>query len=395
MKRYFPSYPLEERKALWDKYLPIIQERFTDDDYAAAQESFAEVFPDYESMTEYEGVPFDPNDRSQVALANMFGWDDSHWDDWYDKGDAMKDTIPTIKSMLKKSDEPDMKEEYDSSDDVPTDEKAEARERQRTRLGDKVTDADGNSRLVHRANVADLRNFDQDINAPQGNVYDADKLKAPKMRKSTDFRELISRKTFEKTGRIADVEFMDSYQFQKAPTYVPDSDAAKVAFHEELSPENLDKKKYPIASEVAEAARRYMANEALYHGADQEHGKDISTAHLKEISPYPPFERAIMNTVTVDGEVHPANPLFTRYGDMDLLFNHLTPSEEVKGKNAVDELSRISARGGKEYARENLKDIDRPVPIGTLFALLKEHPYEASEEWNNYLNTLKEKYKNE
>ena len=82
MKRYFADYPLDERKALWEKYLPRVQNEFDDYNYDIARDSFAETFPDYMNMTEFEGVPFDPKDRSHVALANMFGWDDSYWDDW-------------------------------------------------------------------------------------------------------------------------------------------------------------------------------------------------------------------------------------------------------------------------------------------------------------------------
>ena len=48
---------------------------------------------------------------------------------------------------------------------------------------------------------------------PQGEVHDADKLK---MKKSAGFREMLARSCFEKTGRIPDVAFMDTYEVKKA-----------------------------------------------------------------------------------------------------------------------------------------------------------------------------------
>lgn len=119
----------------------------------------------------------------------------------------MVEEIPTFESMFRKSKGLDLAEE------APSEEESTPSEEQRSRVYDKLTDEDGNSRLKHKANVPALENYDQDIRAPQGEVHDADKLK---MRKSADFREMVARKCFEKTGRIPDVEFMDTYEVKKA-----------------------------------------------------------------------------------------------------------------------------------------------------------------------------------
>ena len=119
----------------------------------------------------------------------------------------MAEEIPTFESMFRKSKGLDLAEE------APSEEESTPSEEQRSRVYDKLTDEDGNSRLKHKANVPALENYDQDIRAPQGEVHDADKLK---MRKSADFREMLARSCFEKTGRIPDVEFMDTYEIRKA-----------------------------------------------------------------------------------------------------------------------------------------------------------------------------------
>jgi hypothetical protein len=120
----------------------------------------------------------------------------------------MADEIPTFESMFRKSKGLDLAEE------APSEEESTPAEIQRSRVSDKLTDEDGNSRLKHKANVPALENYDQDIRAPQGEVHDADKLKAT--RKSAGIREMIARECFEKTGRIPDVDFMDTYEVKKA-----------------------------------------------------------------------------------------------------------------------------------------------------------------------------------
>lgn len=120
----------------------------------------------------------------------------------------MADELPTFESMFRKSKGLDLAEE------APSEEEDTPAEIQRSRVSDKLTDEDGNSRLKHKANVPSLENYDQDIRAPQGEVHDADKLKAT--RKSAGIREMIARECFEKTGRIPDVEFMDTYEVKKA-----------------------------------------------------------------------------------------------------------------------------------------------------------------------------------
>ena len=119
----------------------------------------------------------------------------------------MAEEIPTFESMFRKSKGLDLAEE------APSEEESTPSEIQLTRVYDKLTDEDGNSRLKHKANVPALENYDQDIRAPQGEVHDADKLK---MKKSAGFREMLARSCFEKTGRIPDVDFMDTYEVKKA-----------------------------------------------------------------------------------------------------------------------------------------------------------------------------------
>ena len=120
----------------------------------------------------------------------------------------MAEEIPTFESMFRKSKGLDLAEE------APSEEEFTLSEKQRDRAYDKLTDENGDSRLKYKANVPALENFEQDIRAPQGEVHDADKLKAT--RKSAGFREMVARKCFEKTGRIPDVEFMDTYEVKKA-----------------------------------------------------------------------------------------------------------------------------------------------------------------------------------
>lgn len=129
----------------------------------------------------------------------------------------MVEDIPTFESMFRKSKGLDLAEE------APFEGEPTSKEIQSIRVGDKLTDGDGNSRLRHKANVAALENYNPDINAPQGEVHDAEKLKAPKpkasktksFRESAGFREMLARECFEKTGRIPDIEFIDSYSFEK------------------------------------------------------------------------------------------------------------------------------------------------------------------------------------
>lgn len=120
----------------------------------------------------------------------------------------MADELPTFESIFRKSKGLDLAEE------APSEEESTPSEEQRSRVSDKLTDEDGNTRLKHKANVPALENYDQDIRAPQGEVHDADKLKAT--RKSAGIREMIARECFEKTGRIPDVDFMDTYEVKKA-----------------------------------------------------------------------------------------------------------------------------------------------------------------------------------
>ena len=123
----------------------------------------------------------------------------------------MVEEIPTFESMFRKSKGLDLAEE------APFEGEPTPEEIQRIRIGDKFTDGDGNSRLEFKANVPGLGNFNPDVNAPQDVVNNADTLKAPKpFRRSAGFREMLARECFEKTGRIPDVEFMDTYEIRKA-----------------------------------------------------------------------------------------------------------------------------------------------------------------------------------
>lgn len=145
----------------------------------------------------------------------------------------------------------------DLAEEAPSEEESSPSEEQRSRVYDKLTDEDGNSRLKHKANVPALENYDQDIRAPQGEVHDADKLKATK--KSAGIREMIARECFEKTGRIPDVEFMDTYQFQKAPTYVakPDTVADISANTPQLRDDMLSSRANHYLTNVAAKARSW------------------------------------------------------------------------------------------------------------------------------------------
>lgn len=276
MKKYFADYPLEERKALWEKYLPRVQNEFDDYNYGIARDSFAETFPDYMNMTEFEGVPFNPKDKSHVALANMFGWDDSYWDNWendYTDTDSVEKTgayeMESFETMFRKAKGYDMKEEADTSDYEPVDEKKEAQDKQRRAVGDKLTDEDGNSRLKHKANVPALENYDQDIHAPQGEVHDADKLKATK--KSAGFREMVARNCFEKTGRIPDVEFMDTYEVKKA---ADEADFDEMDGEEPIGDSGAPTYSAPDASENVISKPRVSTPEGLYSAL-----KDMGYSH--------------------------------------------------------------------------------------------------------------------
>ena len=171
----------------------------------------------------------------------------------------MVEEIPTFESMFRKSKGLDLAEE------APSEEESTPSEEQRSRVYDKLTDEDGNSRLKHKANVPALENYDQDIRAPQGEVHDADKLK---MRKSADFREMVARKCFEKTGRIPDVEFMDTYEVKKAADESDFNEMAEGYAEHNANEEDMDERNIsffdePYAQMKAEGQHRRKESKPL------------------------------------------------------------------------------------------------------------------------------------
>jgi hypothetical protein len=211
-----------------------------------------------------------------------------------------------------------------------------------------------------------------------------------RIKKSVDFREMVARKCFEKSGRIPDVKFMDTYRFQKTPTYVPESDAAKLAFHDELSSQNLDKKEYPKARRIAQEARHYMAREAMDNKEDY---ADSSTKHLREISPYPIDETVIMNTATDDGEIDPSKIGLTVYRNGDLKSRVPATRHDHHGMKVVDAFSRTpEAYGGHHNAREKLKNLKEPDLMKSLREYLGANPNATEEEMTAFINDFKKKY---
>ena len=218
--------------------------------------------------------------------------------------------------------------------------------------------------------------------------------KAEPVRKTAGIREMIARNCFEKTGRIPDVEFIDTYQFQKTPTYVPESDAAKLAFHDELSSKNLDKKEYPTARRYAQTARHHMAREALDNQNDLGPEADSSTEHLREISPYPIDDTVIMNTATDDGEIDPSKMGFTTYHNDDLEFHTPKAENDIHGMRMVDAFSRSpEAYGGHHNSRKELKKLDKPDLMESLREYLKDNPNASEEEMTGFINDFKKKYR--
>lgn len=178
----------------------------------------------------------------------------------------MAEELPTFENMFRKSKGLDLAEE------VPSEEESTPSEEQRTR-------------------------------APQGEVHDADKLK---IKKSAGIREMIARECFEKTGRIPDVEFMDTYQFQKTPTYEakPDTVADISANTPQLRDDMLSSR-----------ANHYMTNEAANREARSWSDEIPETNDLTPISPLPIDETEVVAGNDVVGRIdNPIDELPEEYG---------------------------------------------------------------------------------
>lgn len=176
---------------------------------------------------------------------------------------------------------------------------------------------------------------------------------------------------------------------------MPVSDAAKLAFHDELSSKNLDKKEYPKARRVAQEARHYMAREALENQNNLGPEADSSTEHLREISPYPVDDTVIMNTASDDGEIDPTKRLgFAVYDNDDLRFRVPETQYNDYGKKVVDTFSQSSkAYGGHQNSRRELKKLDKPDFMESLREYLGSNPNASEKETMVFINDFKKKYK--
>jgi hypothetical protein len=143
------------------------------------------------------------------------------------------------------------------------------------------------------------------------------------------FRAMLAYKTFQKSGRIPDVEFMDTYQFQKTPTY--EAKPNTVADITVNTPQLKD-------DILSSRATRYMTNAAADREARSWMKDEIpETVELTPVSP-DPFDKTevVAGNDVVDSIDYPV--------DDDEL-----PKGYVAAYNAIDRLVR---RYGIEPVRQ-------------------------------------------
>lgn len=209
--KYFEEYSPEEQLALWNEFVPLWDKLHGSDDkiYEVVKENLASNYPDYMNMTEFHGIPFDPNNRSHVAVADMLGWKDYYWD------------VPFEEYYKSKQFEDDIEDEADDSvtkssiQNLIKSKTDAAWENKGLPNGfDKTLPA--YYRTVKMGMGKDAIDVHSHRKMPMGEGIDVKTISKSKGADDMSFREKMVRKSFEKTGVVADVEFMTDYNIKKA-----------------------------------------------------------------------------------------------------------------------------------------------------------------------------------
>lgn len=100
---------------------------------------------------------------------------------------------------------------------------------------------------------------------PQGEIHNVDESK---VKKSAGFREMLARSCFEKTGRIPDVEFMDTYEVKKAANEADFNEMSEGYAEHNANEEDMDERNIsffdePYAQMKAEGQHRRKESKPL------------------------------------------------------------------------------------------------------------------------------------